>query len=204
MIYYMSTKTLVKEFTPMYTPEEILGCNFIKLSNKIIKTPSVKTIPFDNRAFYMLEDDVDYNLKVITDSIIDNPITLSILLQIIQDSLLYPNHVHIIVSSPNEIKTRYPEFFARAVSEMFQYPIIDFKKSKDMTFKYNEYDVYNNIYHYSNILLYNECGTNTSLIHKLSKKRKKDILKTMNLYEPGMDIDEINSTLLSAGLPFSM
>lgn len=204
MIYYMSTKTLVKIFEKEHSPNEILDCVFISFSTRVIPTTNTRTITYDNRIFFGLEANKDeFNIDLVKNGIRNNARTCGVITQMLLEALVDKTKIFIILSSPAESKTRYPYFLAKAIEDLYKYPIIDYKNDRFKDFSYNPKEVLNRINH-SRALIKLRSLTQDDF-RKLPKKQKKMLFKTIGIYEKGMDVEEmidIFEQRFGWGLPF--
>lgn len=198
----MSTKTLVKEFTKEHSPKEILDCDFISFSHRVSTCPYQLT--YSDRIFFGLEtgkDDV--NIKLVKKHILNSFDDLTLIIKMITNSVVEPNKLFIILSSPKELKTRYPYFFAKAIEDIFHYPIIDYKNDKHKDFYYNPTLVVNISAHYSAEVQLHSIDLDE--FEKLKTKTMKKLFKAVGIYEKGMDREEmIDIYITKYALPFQI
>lgn len=199
----MSSKTLVKEFTKLFTPEEILGCTIIPFSNKIVHTGN--NITFNQTVLFGLDNEMslDININIIREGLVLNYSDLGVIIDIVRRSLVFPDDIFIILSTPVETKTRYPYYLRKTIEDMFCYPIIDFKKGRHKEYRYDMAEVAERI-NYWTAKYYKEAITSfPDTIENFNKKQKKKILKTLGDYEKGMSEEEMNNVLTyDTCLPF--
>lgn len=205
MIYTMSTKTLVKEFTPLFTPEEILGCTFIPFSNKIVSNKGC--ITFNQTVLFGLDNEValEINTKIIEDGLVLNYSDLEMVIEIVRKSLAFPDDIFIILSTPKETRTQYPYYLAKTIEQMFCYPVIDFKTGRDKEYRYDMLEVVEKIEFWTAKYYKEAISSFPDNIKKFNKKKKKRILKILGLYSKGMTEEEMDSELVyDQRLPFRL
>ena len=199
MIYYMSTKTLVKEFQKDHSPEEILDCEFISFSHRVVGANH--SLEYSDRIFFGLDAyQDDKNIAMVKNHLKDQFDDMVLIINMIENCIIKPDKVFIILSSPKETRTRYPYFYAKSIEELFKYPIIDYKKDKYKDFYYDPTEVLNICsYYIANIKLELMDFNN---FKKLSKKKMKSLFKDAGIYEKGMDKDEMIEIFEDHNLPF--
>lgn len=202
MIYFMDTKTLVKDFTKVQLPKDILDCTFVIFSSRIVPEHGMMRIRYSNRIFYLLEDDMKYNIDIVKRELVDSTTDLNTLIKMMRETLAFPEKIFIILSTPKEMKTKFPVILGAAITEMFGYPVIDYKNHRYTEYKYNPKDCVDKLSywtaHYNKLLI----GENPHLLHEMKKKTKKNTLKKLGRYEKGMSNSEMNQILSEDGLPF--
>lgn len=216
MVYFMSTKTLVKEFEKDYGPDSILGCNLILFSNRIIpaskKSPSyekIKSINYNNEYFFGLVSDETIDDKMRNTSLIHKMLwgperrAIPIINNMIRDQIAFPDEIVIILTSEDEYKTKFIHYLAKAIEEIYEYPIINYKKDKHKDFTYKPNKVFKRMEkvrrHYYKLLLKDGEFDYTHM----KKDVKMKILSDVGLYEKGMSEDEMNECFMQqASLPF--
>lgn len=203
MLYYMSTKTLVEDYAKVFTPKQVLESTFALFSNRIIPERGIIKIPYNQTVFFALENDNDKNIQIIRNNILDNVLMINSICTLVRKSLAEPNSLNVILSSPREMKTKYPFYLAQTIENMFEYPVIDFKKGKNKSYKYNPKKVYLHLQYYSaysNKLVFDD---NPDRVDELSMKALKNMTKILGLYEKGMTKKEIKEILKKdSRLPF--
>ena len=202
MIYYMSTKTLVKEFTKEHSPKQILDCDFISFSQRVSACPY--QLSYSERIFFGLERDKDdINIKLVKKHILNSFDDLELIIRMITNSVVEPNKLFVLLSSPKEVKTRYPYFFAKAIEDIFHYPIIDYKNDKHKDFYYDPTLVVNISAYYNAEVQLHLIGLDA--FEKLKTKTMKKLFKAVGIYEKGMDREEmIDIYITKYSLPFKI
>ena len=201
MIYYMSTKTLVKEFTKDHSPKEILDCEFISFSHRVNNCEY--SLGYSDRIFFGLEENADANIRLVKKHLLNQYDDMKLLMNMISNSVVKPKKIFIILSSPKEVKTRYPYFFAKAIEEIFNYPIIDYEKDRYKDFSYDPSLVVNIITYYSAKIYLDAIGSCD--FEKLKTKDMKRLFKDVGIYEKGMDREEMIDVYdYRYGLPFKI
>lgn len=194
MIYHMSTKTLVKEFTKDHNPEEILDCEFIAFSNRV---QGCAKLVYSQRLFFGLEslDENDVN-ETITSNVIlckrslkSSGTNLSTCANMVLNAITNPKKTFVILYSPKEEKTLMPKYYMVAIEELLGYPIIDYKNDKYKDFSYKPKRTLKAIDYY--IADYKLRSLSLNDFKHCSNKMKKRLLKDVNLYEKSMDEDDM-------------
>ena len=204
MIYFMDTKTLVKDFTKVQTPKNILDCTFVVFSSRICPGRGMKRITYSNRCFYLLEEDMHYNIKLIRQELSSSIHDLDTIIKMVRESIAFPDKIFIILSSPKEVKTTYPLILANTITHMFGYPVIDYKNGRYHDYKYNPKECVDKLKYWMAYFNKELISDNPERLREVSKKQKKKILKTLGRYEKGMSGSEMNQILTEDGLPFNL
>ena len=204
MIYYMDTKTLVKDFTKVHTPKEILDCTFVIFSSRICPNKNMKRISYSNRCFYLLEEDMGFNLRLVRKEITSSLNDMDVIIRMMREAIVFPDKIFIILSTPKEVKTKCPRILALVLEEMFGYPIIDYKNGKYLDYKYDPKECVDKLSFWSAYFNKQLIGQNPELLKDLDKKKKKKTLKILGRYEKGMSNSEMNAILTEDGLPFKL
>lgn len=196
MIYYMDTKTLVKKFSNTFSPDIVLGSKYILFSARMIPSEKYSKLSYQQNVFFGLSEDLYKNIEIIKRSLSESPNDLNILCNIIEESLVFPNSITVILSTPNETKTKYPEYMAKSIEEMFKYPIIDFKHGLKEKYSYNPKVTCKRLKYFkalNNKIIFED---HPERIKEISKKARKETLKMLGGYQKGMTQEEIDAELI--------
>ena len=200
MIYHMTTKTLVKEFTKDHSPDEILDCDFISFSTRV-QGCNVQ-LHYGQKIFFGLEA-VDANavnkdkliasnIELCKKSLVDTTTNLKHCLNIVANAIADPKKTFVILYSPKEAKTLMPAYYMKAIEELLGYPIIDYKEDKHKDFTYKPKRCLKVIDYY--IAKINLDTMSLDDFKKLPEKEKKRLLKMVKLYSKDMDEDMMDDT----------
>lgn len=198
MIYYMSTKTLVKKFTKEHSPKEILDCDFYIFSNRIISPSNVQSIPFSQRIFFGLssvDGDSDKlaltrsNIDLVVKHILHDPTTGIVLSDLVKKSLVEKDRIFIILSSEKETKTQFPFYLAKAIEEAFHYPVVNYNKERFEDHYYDPKDVLKRITFIQSRALLESLSYEEFV--KKKKREKRELLSAAGFDVSGMDSEEL-------------
>lgn len=199
MIYFMDTETLTESFTKDHDWNEILETNFVLVSNRIQyrKTDHImySSLYDEKIIFAMYGSKEDYN--IIRNSIEKSDKKVFELIEIISKSMIF-NERFILLTTKSEMKTGYLKALSEIIEDMFEYPIIDYKKDRYKSFTYHPARVGKNIKYYEdNVLkefLSNSIGREKALEY-MTKKEMKKILKKKGLYSKVMSKSDMKDML---------
>lgn len=197
MIYYLDTKTLVEDFTNDHKEREILDCKFVTVSSRIVtkKNPKIITTEFysERILFAMEPEDEELNMNLMRDNLLKNSRNASLLIDMMTHSAI-GKETYLLLCSPNEIRTGYIKYLSKAISELFEYPVINYKKDKNKVFYYDPVVVAKNISRIekkvTKDLLKNKYNRQ-KLVSIMTKKEMIKKLKKMELYKKGMSKSEM-------------
>lgn len=199
MIYFMDTETLTESFTKDHDWNEILETNFVLVSNRIHyqKTDHIiySSLYDERMIFAMYGSKEDYN--IIRYSIEKSDKKIFELIEIIGKSMIL-NERFILLTTKSEMNTGYLKTLSEIIEDMFEYPIIDYKKDRYKSFTYDPARVGKNIKKYEdNVLkgiLSTSYGRGMSLKY-MTKKEMKKILKKKGLYSKVMSKSDMKDML---------
>lgn len=210
MIYYMSTKTLVNNFTKEINPEVILGCTFVKYSTRISNTEKMKTITYSERTVFGLKETtvekhmVD-NIRITKKFLLSDLTSMVTIINMVATSLANKNEIFVILSSKKEYDSGITMILAKTIEDMFKYPIINYKKEKDNSFSYDETETVNRLYHFKIVANWLRYQKYEGSIDVATKEELKDVAKLINVWQKGMSKKDMKTAIHDcAGLPFRL
>lgn len=201
----MSTKTLVEEYAKVFTPEQVLESTFALFSSRLPPERNALKIGYYQNTIFCLKNNLQENIFYIEKDITSSAQSLSVICHLIRLSLAEPDSLSVILSSPREYKTKYPFYLAKTIEDMFEYPIIDFKKGRYENYRYKPKKTYKLLQYWSarsNWLVFQDFPDR---VRELSAEKRKNMAKVLGLYEKGMNKKEIIEVLTYSQdrLPFS-
>lgn len=199
MIYFMDTETLTESFTKDHDWNEILETNFVLVSNRIQyrKTDHImySSLYDEKIIFAMYGSKEDYN--IIRNSIEKSDKKVFELIEIISKSMIF-NERFILLTTKSEMKTGYLKALSEIIEDMFEYPIIDYKKDRCKSFTYHPARVGKNIKYYEDNVLKEFLSTSIGrekALEYMTKKEMKKILKKKGLYSKVMSKSDMKDML---------
>ena len=199
MIYFMDTETLTESFTKDHDWNEILETNFVLVSNRIQyrKTDHImySSLYDEKIIFAMYGSKEDYN--IIRNSIEKSDKKVFELIEMISKSMIF-NERFILLTTKSEMKTGYLKALSEIIEDMFEYPIIDYKKDRYKSFTYHPARVGKNIKYYEDNVLKEFLSTSIGrekALEYMTKKEMKKILKKKGLYSKVMSKSDMKDML---------
>lgn len=199
MIYFMDTETLTESFTKDHDWNEILETNFVLVSNRIQyrKTDHImySSLYDEKIIFAMYGSKEDYN--IIRNSIEKSDKKVFELIEIISKSMIF-NERFILLTTKSEMKTGYLKALSEIIEDMFEYPIIDYKKDRYKSFTYHPARVGKNIKYYEDNVLKEFLSTSIGrekALEYMTKKEMKKLLKKKGLYSKVMSKSDMKDML---------
>lgn len=199
MIYFMDTETLTESFTKDHDWNEILETNFVLVSNRIHyqKTDNIihSSLYDEKIIFAMYGSKEDYN--IIRNSIEKSDKKIFELIGIISKSMIL-NERFILLTTKSEMNTGYLKTLSEIIEDMFEYPIIDYKKDRYKSFTYHPSRVGKNIKYYEDNVLKKILTTpigREKAVEYMTKKEMKKILKKKGLYSKAMSKSDMKDML---------
>ena len=195
----MDTETLTESFTKDHDWNEILETNFVLVSNRIQyrKTDHImySSLYDEKIIFAMYGSKEDYN--IIRNSIEKSDKKVFELIEIISKSMIF-NERFILLTTKSEMKTGYLKALSEIIEDMFEYPIIDYKKDRYKSFTYQTARIRKNIKYYEDNVLKEFLSTSIGrekALEYMTKKEMKKILKKKGLYSKVMSKSDMKDML---------
>ena len=119
------------------------------------------------------------------------------LIEIISKSMIF-NERFILLTTKSEMKTGYLKALSEIIEDMFEYPIIDYKKDRYKSFTYHPARVGKNIKYYEDNVLKEFLSTSIGrekALEYMTKKEMKKILKKKGLYSKVMSKSDMKDML---------
>lgn len=196
MIYFMSTKTLTKEFYNTFSPDIILESKYVLFSAKMIPSEKYEKIAYRQNVFFALENDEYKNINIIREELTSSARDLGVLCKCIEESIVFPDNIIVILSTPKEIKSKYPYYLAKTIESMFEYPIIDFKHGRYKKYNYNPKNTCRRLKYYKALVNKRVFEDYPERVKEITKKSRKETLKVLGGYQKGMTQEEIDRELV--------
>ena len=137
----------------------------------------------------------DYN--IIRNSIEKSDKKIFELIGIISKSMIL-NERFILLTTKSEMNTGYLKTLSEIIEDMFEYPIIDYKKDRYKSFTYHPSRVGKNIKYYEDNVLKKILTTpigREKAVEYMTKKEMKKILKKKGLYSKVMSKSDMKDML---------
>lgn len=199
MMYFMSTETLTEEYTKDHSLKEILETKFVLVSSRIKYPHCDNVIPsklYDEKLIFAMYGDKD-DYKIIQKGIEDSVDKIKEVMRFVTRSLINDERI-VFLATNNEMKTGYLKVVAKVISDMFEYPVIDYKKDRKKDFFYDSVVVAKRLKFYEDSLidfaLSTEYGRRMAL-RLMNKKDMKKELKKIGMYSKTMSKSEMRDTL---------
>lgn len=197
MICFMSTKTFLNQFTSDFNSKEILECNYIPVSTRIRFNDEIQVMKcplYSEKAIFALTGEKT-DEEMIYRELFKDPKKLVFLTDMMTYAIIEERNI-ILLCSVNEMKTGYLEILCKVISEIFEYPIIDYKKHRKEldSFSYNPTVVAKKIKKVKNTitkLLYQSKDNRNKALKYMDKKDMKKELKKLNMYTKNMSKSEM-------------
>lgn len=205
----MTTKTFSNIFEKKESAKKILSSQYVLVSSRIKKNGDNTNVVSVHKLFpkaeiladYRSDLDPGYFAKEYRKQLVENNLVLAVLVQ----SAIAMNSPIMFLCTPKEYKLGYFKLLSKYVDEVFQYPMLNYKKYKTQTCDVPSYDPDETLKICDKIIsqarkdnvkkLSKTVEGRRKLLNKMSKDEMIQMLKGMNLYCKGLSKSEMENLL---------